>query len=187
MSLKKIINTIKSVMGLILFGYFKSSGAIPIFGKKLTIDDYKTFLRRTTIDNWDELKKPSFVDGFVDEGPSSNTKIYSDLNYNDKFPITLIQKKEEFEFWIDFEQKVGVIDNIIILTGNNFRFVIYNTLITAVLISIYLEYDFNIFIVFGLISLMRLYTFLTIKNSINFLKIHLEYMLKIYSIKLYNK
>lgn len=42
MSLNKIINTIKPSMGLILFGYFKSSDAIPIFDKKLTIEDYKT-------------------------------------------------------------------------------------------------------------------------------------------------
>lgn len=187
MSLNKIINTIKPSMGLILFGYFKSSDAIPIFDKKLTIEDYKTFLRKTTIDNWVELTKPSFVDGFAVEGTTSNTKIYSDLNYEDKFPIELIQKKEEFEFWIDFEQKGEVIKNIIILSGNNFRFVIYNTFVTVALISIYLSLDFNIFSAFGLISLMRLYTFITIKNSVTILKIHLEYMFKIYSINLHNK
>lgn len=184
MSLNNIIKNIKSSIGLILFGQCNASGTISNFNKKITPREYKIFLRRTTLDVWDELTKPSFVDGFINDGPTSNTKIYCDLNDNDEIPIKLLQKKEEFEFWIKFEQKGEFIENVLISTGDNSTIVIYNTVVTFFLIATQISFDINLFLVLGLISLMRLYTFLSIRNSITFITLHLEYMFKIYSIKM---
>ena len=72
MNLQKIINFIKSALGTILFGYYKTSDTIPFYNKKVKIEYYKLFLKRTTVDDsWDELFKPPFLDGFVDKKPSS--------------------------------------------------------------------------------------------------------------------
>ena len=182
-SLLKILSTIKSTIGLILFGFYKTSSTIPIFNKKVTIDEYKLFLKRTTINSWGESTKPAFEDGIVVEKPASNAIINSDLSYNDKFSMTLTQNKEKFQYWIDFEQKEGVIKSINISTGDNFRFVTYNSILTLSLIYTFISFDFNLIVVLWLVKLMRLYTFIIILNSLNLLKLHLEYMFEIYFIK----
>ncbi|WP_291401617.1 hypothetical protein [Daejeonella sp.] len=142
------------------------------------------FLKKTTINSWDELKKPCFVDGIIDQEPYSNTRITSDLNFNDKIYMTLTQNKEKFEYWIDFEQKDGVIKFVNISTGNNFGLVTWNLILTIVLIYISIYFDFYLILVACLIIIMRLYTFMIIRNSNILLKLHLEYIFKIYFIKL---
>lgn len=183
MNLQKIINFIKSVIGLILVGYYKTSDIIPFFNKKLTIEDYKLFLKRTTINSWDELLKPSFIDGFIDS-PNANIKITSDLNFDDEFPITLTQNKKEYQFWIAFEEKEDVIKIIHIRTGDNFDFVTFDLIITLTFFSICMYFDFPFFVFISFLALIRLYTIMKINQSITLLKTHLAYMFEIYSRRL---
>jgi hypothetical protein len=146
MNLQKIIHSIKSAIGLILFGFYKKSDRIPFFNKKIIIEDYKLFLKTTIINSWDELLKPSFIDGFVD-APDANFKITTDLNYDNEFPMTLTQNKKEFQFWIAFEEKEGLIKFINIRTGDNFDFVMFDLIIVITFFSICMYFDFH-FLVF---------------------------------------
>jgi hypothetical protein len=180
MNLQKIIHFIKSAIGLIVFGYYKTSDIIPFFNKKVTIEDYKLFLKRTTINSWDELLKPSFIDGYVD-APDANIKITSDLNFDTEFPMTLTQNKKEFQFWIAFEEKENVIKIIHIRTGDNFDFVTFDLIISTTFFSICMYFDFHFLVFISFLSLIRLYTIMKINQSITLLKTHLAYMFELYS------
>ena len=183
MNLQKIIHSIKSAIGLILFGFYKKSDRIPFFNKKIIIEDYKLFLKITTINSWDELLKPSFIDGFVD-APDANIKITTDLNYDNEFPMTLTQNKKEFQFWITFEEKEGLIKFINIRTGDNFDFVMFDLIIVITFFSICMYFDFHFLVFVAFLALIRLYTVMKINQSINLLKTHLEYMFELYSRRL---
>lgn len=179
MNPQKIIHFIKSTIGLILFGFYKTSDVIPFFNKKVTIEDYKLFLKRTNINSWDELLKPSFIDGFVNP-PDANIKITTDLNYDNEFPMTLTQNKKVFEFWIAFEEKEDVIKFIKLRTGDNFDFVMFDLIIATTFFSICMYFDFHFLVFISFLALIRLYTVMKINQSTTLLKTHLAYMFEIY-------
>jgi hypothetical protein len=182
MKLNKIIDFFDSAIAFILLGIYDKSSRIPFFYKKVSIENYKSFLKRSTTHSWDEILSAPIIDGYIDT-KRENFKITCDLNNHDnKFLMTLTQNKKELNFRISFEEKDNVIKYINIDTYGNYYHVGPNLVIAALVMYMCIYYKIHFLFFVSFLTLMRLYTIIMLNQSIALLKTQLAYMFVIYSI-----
>lgn len=183
MKRNKIIDFFDSAIAFILLGIYDKSSRIPFFYKKVSIENYKSFLKRSTTHSWDEILSAPIIDGYIDT-KSENIKMTCDLNAYDKnFPMTLTQNKKRLNFRISFEEKDNLIKYINIDTYDNNYHVLPNLVIAALFMYICIYYKIHFLFFVSFLTLMRLYTIIMLNQSIALLKTHLAYRFEIYSIK----
>ena len=154
--LNKLYNIIGDFLLLLIFGFYNTKDVLFFSKENLKIEDYEVFMQYFLKDE--------------------NCLVHK---YENNYYIELYINNKEFKYNVYFKERDGNIEFVNILSGDNFRFVYINLLATILIFYSYLY--FNLFyLVILLFILVRFYTIMIIRNSMELVKLHIRLKFKNY-------